>query len=32
VLAAPPEQRAELEPLLIDPDEIADVYWDMVTI
>ena len=31
VLAAPPEQRAALEPLLIDPDEIADVYWEMVT-
>jgi NADP-dependent 3-hydroxy acid dehydrogenase YdfG len=31
VLAAPPEQRAALEPLLIDPDEIADAYWDMVT-
>lgn len=31
VLAAPPEVRETLEPLLIDPDEIARVYWDMVT-
>ena len=31
VLAAPPEQQAALVPLLIDPDDIADVYWDMVT-
>ena len=31
VLAAPPEQQAALTPLLIDPDDIANVYWDMVT-
>ncbi|MGD9705240.1 MAG: SDR family NAD(P)-dependent oxidoreductase [Acidimicrobiia bacterium] len=31
VLAAPPEQRAAFEPLLIDPQDIADTYWDMVT-
>jgi NADP-dependent 3-hydroxy acid dehydrogenase YdfG len=31
VLAAPPEQQAALAPLLIDPDEIAETYWDMVT-
>jgi NADP-dependent 3-hydroxy acid dehydrogenase YdfG len=30
VLAAPPEVRTALEPLLVDPDEIARVYWDMV--
>lgn len=29
ILAAPAEVRAILEPLLIDPDDIADVYWDM---
>ncbi len=31
VMAAPAEQRKALEPLLIDPDEIAAVYWDMVS-
>lgn len=31
ILAAPPEVRAVLEPLLIDPDEIANKYWDMFT-
>lgn len=31
ILAAPDEVRALLEPLLIDPDDIADVYWDMYT-
>ena len=30
VLAAPPEQQAALAPLLIDPDDIAATYWDMV--
>jgi NADP-dependent 3-hydroxy acid dehydrogenase YdfG len=30
VLAAPPEERAALTPLLVDPDDIADLYWDMV--
>jgi NADP-dependent 3-hydroxy acid dehydrogenase YdfG len=29
ILAAPDEVRTMLEPLLIDPDDIADVYWDM---
>jgi hypothetical protein len=31
ILAAPAEQRAMFEPLLVDPDDIADVYWDMIT-
>jgi NADP-dependent 3-hydroxy acid dehydrogenase YdfG len=31
VEAAPPEVREALGPLLIDPDGIADTYWDMVT-
>lgn len=29
ILAAPDDVRTMLEPLLIDPDDIADVYWDM---
>jgi NADP-dependent 3-hydroxy acid dehydrogenase YdfG len=29
ILAAPDEVRALYEPLLIDPDVIADTYWDM---
>ncbi len=29
ILAAPDEVRAMLEPLLIDPDDIAEMYWDM---
>jgi hypothetical protein len=31
VLAGPHDQRAALAPLLVDPDDIADLYWDMVT-
>jgi NADP-dependent 3-hydroxy acid dehydrogenase YdfG len=31
VLAAPPEVRTALEPLLVDPDDIAGVYWAMLT-
>lgn len=31
ILAAPDEVRAVLEPLLIDPDLIADTYWNMYT-
>lgn len=31
ILAAPDDVRTLLEPLLIDPDDIADVYWDMYT-
>ena len=31
VLAGPPEQQEAMAPLLIDPDDIADTYWEMVT-